>query len=71
MVCVFSERKGKVISCRGAEDGKSAGTTASGARTLEAESIRRRAKSTGLCVKFKLNVLFTVKATHYFMLKKD
>lgn len=64
-VCFFGE-EGKVIPCRGAEDG-----TASGARTPEAESIRRRAESTGLCVKFKLHVLFTVRETHHFRLKKD
>ena len=49
------ERKGKVIPCRGTEDRKGVGTDSgkSGARNLEAESIRGRAESTGRCVQRK------------------
>ena len=45
----LSERKGKVIPCRGAEDRKGAGTNSgkSGTRNPEAESIRCRAESVG------------------------
>ena len=45
----------KNIPYRGAEDRKGAGTDSgmSGTRTLEAESIRSRAESTGGCVKLK------------------
>ena len=52
---VLSERKGKVIPCQGAKDGKGTGTNTgkSGARNLEAESIRSRAESMGGCVKLK------------------
>ena len=41
---LLSERKGKVIPCRWAEDGKGAGTSSgvSGTSSLEAESIRSR-----------------------------
>ena len=51
----LSERKGKVIPCRWAENRKGAGTNSgeSGVRNLEAESIRSGAKSTGGCVKLK------------------
>ena len=51
----LSERKGKVIYCRGAEDRKGAGTNSeeSGTRHLEAESIRSRSESTGGCVNLK------------------
>ena len=51
----LSERKGKVIPCRGSEDRKGAGTNSgeSGTRNQEAESIRSRAESTGGCVKLK------------------
>ena len=51
----LSERKGKVIPCRGAEDRKSAGTSSGKSSSknleLEAESIRSRAETTGGCVK--------------------
>ena len=51
----LSERKGTVIPCRVTEDRKGAGTNSgeSGARNLEAESIRSRAESTGGRVKLK------------------
>ena len=51
----LSERKGKVIPCRGSEDRKGAGTNSgeSGTMNQEAESIRSRAESTGGCVKLK------------------
>ena len=51
----LSERKGKVILCKWTENRKGAGTNSgeSGARNLEAESIRSRAESTGGCVKLK------------------
>ena len=51
----LSDRKEKVILCRGAEDKKGTDTNSgkSGMRNLEAESIRRRAERTGGCVKFK------------------
>ena len=50
-----SERQGKVIPCRAAEDRKSVGTNSgkSGTRILEAESIWSRAESVGGCVKLK------------------
>ena len=50
-----SERKGKGISCGGTKGRKGAGTNSgkSGARILEAESVRSRAESTGGCVKLK------------------
>ena len=43
------DRKGKVIPCRWTEHRKGAGTNSgeSGAKNLEAESIRSRAESTG------------------------
>ena len=43
------------MSCRRAENRKGAGTNSgeSGAKNLEAESIRSRAESTGGCVKLK------------------
>ena len=49
------EKKEKVIPCRGTENAKGAGTNSreSGARNLEAESIRSGAESTGGCVKLK------------------
>ena len=49
----LSERKGKVIPCRGTENRKGAGTNSgkSDTRNLEAESIRSRAESKGGCVK--------------------
>ena len=45
----LSERKGKVIPCRWAEDRKVTGTNSgkSGTRNPEAESIRSRAESVG------------------------
>ena len=45
----------KVIPCRWTENRKGAGTSSgeSGARNLEAESIRSRAETTGGCVKLK------------------
>ena len=45
----LSERKGKVIPCRGTEDRKGTGTNSRKCytRNLEAESIKRRAESTG------------------------
>ena len=48
-------RKGKIIPRRWTEDRKGAGTNSgeSGARNLEAESIRSGAESTGGCVKWK------------------
>ena len=51
----LSERKGKIIPCLWTEDRKGAGTNSgeSGARNLEAESIRSGAKSTGGRVKLK------------------
>ena len=52
----LSARKGKqVIPCRGAKTEKGTGTSCgeSGARNLEAESIRSRAESTGGCVRLK------------------
>ena len=56
----LSERKGKlrnkVIPSRGAEDGKSGGTNSGESSSDEesgAESIRRRAESTGRCVNLK------------------
>ena len=51
----LSERKGKVIPCRGAEDRKGAGTNRKkpDRRNLEAESIRSRAERTGRYVKLK------------------
>ena len=51
----LSERKGKVIPCRGSENRKGAETNGgeSSTRNLEAESIRSRAESTGGCVKLK------------------
>ena len=51
----LSERKGEVIPCRWTENTKSAGINSgeSGARNLEAESIRSGAESTGGCVKLK------------------
>ena len=51
----MSERKGKVSPCRWTENRKGAGTNSgeSGARNLEAESIRSGAESTGGCVKLK------------------
>ena len=51
----LSERKGKVTPYRWIENRKGAGTNGgeSGARNLEAESIRSRAESTGGCVKLK------------------
>ena len=54
-VSVGEEAKGKVIPCRWTENRKGAGTNSreSGARNLEAESIRSRAESTGGCVKLK------------------
>ena len=50
----LSERKGKVFLCR-VEHRKGTGTNSgeSGARNLEAESIRSRAESTRGCVKLK------------------
>ena len=49
----LSERKGTVIPCRWTGNRKGAGTSRgeSGARNLEAESIRSRAETTGGCVK--------------------
>ena len=49
------ERRGKVISYRWTENRKGTGTNSgeSGARNLEAESIRSRAECTGGCVKLK------------------
>ena len=49
----LSERKGKVIPCRWIENRKGAGTSdgESGARNLEAESIRSRAENTEGCIK--------------------
>ena len=52
----LSERKGKDIPCRGAEDGNGSGAESgkSGTRTLEAgRVVRSRAESTGGCVKLK------------------
>ena len=51
----LSERKGEVIPCRRTGNRKGAGTNRgeSGARNLEAESIRSRAETTGGCVKLK------------------
>ena len=51
----LSKRKGKVIPCRWTKNRKGAGTNSgeSGARNLEAGSIRSRAESTGGCVKLK------------------
>ena len=51
----LSKRKETVIPCRVTKDRKSAGTNSgqSGARNLEAESIRSRAESTGGRVKLK------------------
>ena len=49
------KKKGKVISRRGAEDRKGAGTSSgnSGTRNLEAENIKSTAESTrGFCQKF-------------------
>ena len=48
----LSERKGKVIPCRGAEDRKGAGTSSgkSGTRNQENGSSKSRAESTGGCV---------------------
>ena len=45
----LSDRKGKVIPYRGAEDGKGTGTNRrkSGTRDLKVDSITRRAESTG------------------------
>ena len=50
---MLSEKKGKVIPRRGTENGKGAGTNSgeSGAKNLEAESIRSKMESTGRCVK--------------------
>ena len=52
----LSERKGKVILCKWTENRKGAGTNSgeSGARNLEAESMRSSAESTGGCVKFNI-----------------
>ena len=49
----MSERKRKVIPCRWIENRKGAGTSdgESGARNLEAESIRSRAENTEGCIK--------------------
>ena len=49
----LSDRKGKVIPCRGTENRKGAGTNSgkSDTKNLEAESIRRRAESKGGGVK--------------------
>ena len=49
----LSEREGRVIPCRGAEDRKGVGTNSGKSRTrnLEAESTRSRAGRTGWCVK--------------------
>ena len=58
----LSERKGKVTPCRWTEDRKGAGTNSgkSGARNLEAESIRSRAESTTRgCV--KLNTITEIR----------
>ena len=51
----LSERKGRVIPCRGSENRKGAETNGgeSSTRSLEAESIRSRPESTGGCVKLK------------------
>ena len=51
----MSERKGKVIPCREAEDRKGVGTNSgkSCARNLETESIRNRVESMEACVKLK------------------
>ena len=51
----FLSEKGNAIPCRGAADGRGVGTNnaKSGARNLEAESIRSRAESTGGRVKLK------------------
>ena len=45
----LSERTGKVIQCRGTEEGKGTRTNSgkSGTRNLQAESIRGREESTG------------------------
>ena len=55
----LSERKGKVIPCRGPEDRKGAGSSSrkSGARTLGVGSIRSRAESAEGCVKLKQRYL--------------
>ena len=47
----LSERKGKVTQCRWTENRKGAGTKSgeSGARNLEAESIRSRAEYVRVC----------------------
>ena len=57
----LSERKGKVILCKWIENRKGAGANSeeSGARDLEAESMRSRAESTGGCV--KLNILTDIR----------
>ena len=49
----LSERRGKVIPCRGAEDRKGVGTNIGMSRTrnLETDSIRSRAERTGWCVR--------------------
>ena len=49
----MSKRKEKVIPCRWTKNRKGAGTSSkeSGARSVEAESIRSGAESTGGCVK--------------------
>ena len=49
----LSDRKGKVIPCRRTENKKGTVTNRgeSGARNLEAESVRCREESTGGCVK--------------------
>ena len=51
----LSEGKGKVIPCRRTENRNGAGTNSgeSGARNLEAESIRSRAESAGGCVSIR------------------
>lgn len=50
------DRKGKVTPCKWAGDRKGADTNSaneSGARNVEAESIRSRTKNTGGCIKYK------------------
>ena len=49
----FLWKKGRVISCRGVEDGEGRGSNSgkSGTRNLKAESIGSRAETTGGCVK--------------------
>ena len=59
----LSEGKGKVIPCRRTENRNGAGTNSgeSGARNLEAESIRSRAESTGRCGRVKLKAVAEIR----------